>query len=589
MKQEPLVILESFSPDRDSASHIFTDMVEEIDAPSLDDIPNALARIEQQVAAGLHAAGFISYEAAPAINPDLAAYPPGRQPLLWFGIFRKRLPISAEAVAGRGYYHLGKWEPELDQESHSGAVGAILDLIAAGETYQVNLTMRLRTTLQGEAFACYRDLCRAQRPAFSAYFDIGSWQILSASPELFFSLKEGVLTARPMKGTIPRGRWSEEDREAQEAMRNSPKERAENLMIVDLIRNDLGMIAETGTVRVESLFDIETLPTLHQMTSTVTARLNKEAGVTDILKALFPCGSVTGAPKRRTMEIIRDLELSPRGVYTGCIGYISPGESAKSMEAVFSVAIRTMVVESQSGAVELGVGSGITWDSDATSEYIESLAKGKFTRSPSPEFRLIETIIHREGSGYYLLQRHLERLKRSAAYFGFCLEIDKAGEALQKLAANLTGCTKVRLLLDRGGNMEISSEEIAPAPDGKTDKVAFSTVAIDSGDLFRYHKTTCRDLYQRELSRHPGCIDIIFCNERGELCEGANHNLVVKINGRLVTPPVHCGLLPGVMREELLANGEIAEQVIPRGELSHAEEIWLINSVRGWRQVSLVQ
>ncbi len=588
MIEPRLVILESFSAGRNPDSYIFTDLVEEVSCSAPAELLPALQRIETLVAGGLHAAGFLSYEAAPAINPELVTHPPGELPLIWFGLFRKRLPIDAGALENRGSYQLGDWQADLDQQQHAAAVAAIKGLIAAGDTYQVNLTMRLRSSFLGEPFACYRDLCRAQRAPFSAYIDTGRWQVLSTSPELFFSASKGVITTRPMKGTISRGRWSEEDRLRQEELQNSPKERAENLMIVDLLRNDLGRVAVTGSVAVPGLFNIETLPTLHQMTSTVTAELRADVGLVQLLQALFPCGSVTGAPKRRTMEIIRDLESSPRGLYTGCIGYISPPTLAKSPEAVFSVAIRTMVIDSSKRSIELGVGSGITWDSDAAAEYAECRAKARFSRWAIPDLQLIETLRYQDGSGCYLLQRHLQRLQHSAAYFAFKFDPLLAEQQLRRFVATLSGQHKVRLLLDRYGELKLSAEPFDSDPPDLVSSVAVSHLQLDSADPLRYHKTTSRELYSKALAQRPDCLDVIICNERGEACEGTNHNLVAKIGGELVTPPLDCGLLPGVLREELLARGEIVERLLRKEELHQAEELWLINSVRGWRRVMLV-
>jgi para-aminobenzoate synthetase/4-amino-4-deoxychorismate lyase len=387
-----------------------------------------------------------------------------------------------------------------------------------------------------------------------------------------------------MKGTASRGRWYEEDQALRDSLRESAKERAENLMIVDLLRNDLGMVAETGSVQVPSMFDVETLETVHQMTSTVTARLRPGLGVSDIMRALFPCGSVTGAPKQRTMDIIRELECSQRGIYTGCIGYISPGA-----EAVFSVAIRTVVIDREDGAAELGVGSGITWDSRPAAEYDECLAKARFATERPVEFRLVETILFEPAdSGYFLLERHQARLSRSAARFGFTFPLRESRARLETLAATLMRRHKVRLLLARNGALELEAAPINPDPQGAELTVTFASAAVDSADPFLYHKTTHRPLYAAELTRRTDCVDVIFTNERGEVTEGANHNLVARIDGRLVTPPLFCGLLPGTLREELLERGELVESVIMREELARAEELWLINSVRGWRRVRLV-
>lgn len=589
VNRAPRVLLESFARSGDTASYAFSELLEEVAARTPEEVLPALRRVEEAVSRGLHAAGFISYEAAAGLAPGLSVHPPCPLPLLWFGIFRQRLalprPESGESPPDS--YGTSGWHLSLPFEEYRAAVGTIREYIAGGDTYQVNLTLRRRFRLQGSPLGFYRDLCRAQSAPFCAFIDIGPFQIVSASPELFFRLKGGTLTARPMKGTARRGRWHAEDEEAKRSLRESAKERAENLMIVDLLRNDMGMVSETGSVRVESLFDVETLETVHQMTSTITSRLKTGVGIPELFRALFPCGSVTGAPKRRTMEIIRELEDCPRGPYTGCIGYISPSEKANSYEAVFSVAIRTAVIDGATGEGEMGVGSGITWDSIAEAEYEECQAKGRFARRKVPEFQLIESLLHEEGTGYFLLERHLERLCRSAAYFAFTLDPDGARQRLAEFAAPLTGSRKVRLLLSREGGITLEAAPIS-AQSGGRPGIAFAGTRVDSADPFLYHKTTNRPLYTAELARRPDLADVIFLNERGEVTEGANSNIVVRLHGMLVTPPTACGLLPGTFREELLEKGTITERVITKEELERAEEIYLVNSVRRWRRVKLV-
>ncbi len=459
----------------------------------------------------------------------------------------------------------------------------VREYIAAGDTYQVNLTMRRTFSFAGDPYAFYRDLCRSQRAPFCAWLDLDRFKVLSASPELFFRLTDGTLITRPMKGTAGRGRWYADDEEAKRKLAEDPKERAENLMIVDLLRNDLGMVSQTGSVAVRSLFDIETLETVHQMTSTISSRLKQGIGIVELFQALFPCGSVTGAPKKRTMEIIAELENAPRGIYTGCIGFISPGP-----EAVFSVAIRTIVIDTETGEAAMGVGSGITYDSRPGDEYAECLAKGRFALERRPDFQLIETILFEEGNGFFLLERHLERLRRSAVYFGFRLDADSIRKALALRSAALSGNHKVRLLLSRKGTFTVQTEPVsADRPDASL-LVAMSAKRTDSRDPFLFHKSTHRPLYTAEPATRPECIDLIFRNERDEVTEGASHNIVVKIDGEMVTPPLECGLLPGVFREELLEKGEIRERIVTADQLKMAEEIHLINSVRRWRRVKLI-
>lgn len=584
--KEPVIIMESFDRERDHSSYRFTGLVEVIAAHSGEEVLPALYRVEEAVYAGRHAAGFISYEAAAGLNPELTTLQGGELPLLWFGVFERRLTINPSVsteTEGSSLCAPGGWRNAVSRGEYVQRVERVREYIASGDTYQVNLTMPRRFTFSGDAHALYRELCRSQRAPFCSYLEVDRFRILSASPELFFRLSDGRVTVRPMKGTAARGRWYEEDEEAKQRLKGDPKERAENLMIVDMLRNDLGMVSETGSVEVCSLFDIETLETVHQMTSTVSSRLKEGTGIVDLFRALFPCGSVTGAPKRRTMEIIAELEDSPRGVYTGCIGFISPGPSA-----VFSVAIRTMVIDTETGKGEMGIGSGVTFDSNADDEFAECMTKGRFAVERRPEFQLIETMLFEEGAGFYLLERHMARLRRSAAYFGFRLDPEPVRRALDLRSKSLKGSNKVRLLLSRKGSFTIQTEPIDEASEERPLLAAFAKERVDSSDPFFYNKTTHRPLYSTAQPESSGCADILFLNERNEVAEGANNNIVAKLDGEWVTPSLESGLLPGVFREDLLERGEIRERVITAEELKSAEEVYLINSVRKSRRVRLV-
>jgi len=593
MSKPPLVLFDSFSTRHHPLSFRFDDFVEEVVARSTEEVLPALRRVEAATAEGLHAAGFLSYEAAPGLATGLTTYPPGPFPLLWFGIFRRRYGAPShlhteEKKEGLPAYETADWTSSLGPEAYETAVERIREYIAAGDTYQINFTLRQHFRLVGEPLAYYHDLCRSQKAPFCAFMDTGRFQVLSASPELFFELKRGVITCRPMKGTSRRGRWYAEDEAKKLQLKENEKDKAENLMIVDLLRNDMGKVSETGSVQVKSLFDVETLETVHQMTSTITSRVKEGVGLVELFQALFPCGSVTGAPKKRSMEIIGNLEGAPRGLYTGCIGYVSPSASGSgSCEAVFSVAIRTAVIDAVTGTGELGIGSGITTGSVAGAEYDECLAKGCFARQSIPEFQLVETMLHEEGKGYFLLEQHLARLFRSAEYFGFPHLLGQITLVLGHRAAHLKGLTKVRLLLNYRGAFSIETEPVDPAGAEEAVPVTLSTKPVDSSDPFLYHKTTHRPLYRSELGRHPGYGDVLFANERGEVTEGANHNVVVRLDGELVTPPMECGLLPGIFRAELLARGEIRERIITTAQLLRAKELWLINSVRKWRRAKL--
>jgi para-aminobenzoate synthetase / 4-amino-4-deoxychorismate lyase len=583
----PRVILQSYAAGESHAFR-FSGLIEQITAETMTEVIPALRKVEDCVARGYHAAGFLSYEAAAAFDSTLITRPPGEFPLLWFGIFAERRaaaatsPVKDDTASGPEYV-ISNWSTSVNRAGYDAVIDRIKEYIAAGDTYQVNYTLRQRFNFTGNVQACYLELCRSQRASYCAFLDLDRYGILSTSPELFFRLKDGLLTTRPMKGTAKRGRWTEEDAELMAAFKQNVKERAENLMIVDLLRNDMGRVSETGSVQVASLFDVERLETVQQMTSTITSRVKADTGIVELFRALFPCGSITGAPKKRTMEIIAELEDSPRGLYTGCIGYLSPGG-----EALFSVAIRTLVIDKQTGNGELGLGSGITWDSVAGSEYEECLAKGRFVLTPVPEFKLLESLLFEEATGFYLLERHLQRLSRSVAYFGFELDPDYLRKELEQLAAVLQGSHKVRILLARHGSFSITSEPIIEKEEHTAPVVALAEVRVNTANPFLYHKTDNRAVYASELAKRPDCVDVIFINERNEVAEGANNNIVVRINGGLFTPPRESGLLPGTFREELLANGEIRERIITRKELERATDVYLINSVRKWRKVRLI-
>jgi len=390
-----------------------------------------------------------------------------------------------------------------------------------------------------------------------------------------------MVTTRPMKGTAWRGRFPAEDRQAVRRLRQDPKERAENLMIVDLLRNDLGIVAQTGSVAVDALFQVETYPSLHQMTSTVTARVRDGVQLADIFRALFPCGSITGAPKKRSMEIIAELEGKPRGIYCGAIGCLAPGG-----EALFSVAIRTLLLDRRDGSLSLGVGSGITWDSTAGSEFAECLNKGAFINGRAPDFELIETLRWQAGR-YQRLDRHLARLGASAEYFGFAADLPKARQVLDEFEPKSAGPDKIRLLLAVDGSLRITAEELQESETPL--RLAVSPLRVDSRDPFRYHKTTRRQLLDQARAAQADCDEVLFLNERGQVTEGSYHTLVIKRDGRLLTPALGCGLLPGILREELLERGEISEALLYPADLKRAEELWLINSLRGWRRAVLVE
>lgn len=577
----PTILLDSCSTDRFSASWRFSGHVNTISADTADQVVTALEQAEAATQQGLYAVGFVAYEAAQALNPHLPALPPrDGLPLVWFSLFRERQCVAAGDGLPAGTTAAPELTPAGSQSEYEIAVNRVHTAIEQGQTYQINHTFPLQGHWQGNPLQLYRTLLNAQQPAFGAFLDIGSHTIISTSPELFFSIKDGLVTTKPMKGTAPRGRFPAEDQTLQEQLQQSSKEQAENLMIVDLLRNDLGQIAETGTVKTEALFEVESYPTVHQMTSTITARLLPETGLVAIFQALFPCGSVTGAPKRRSMKIISGLEQQPRGIYCGAIGYLAPGG-----EAGFSVAIRTLVLEQQTGQISMGVGSGITWGSDPRSEYAECLNKAAFLR-PQPQPRLLESLLLENGS-YPRLKRHLGRLCWSAARLGYCCDREQVRQALFAHAAGKTGQHKTRLLLAQDGTHQIESALLRQIQQPL--KLALTTTPVDPTDLLLYLKTEQRQRYDQARQEQPEADEVLLCNNRGELTEGSFTNLVLKLDNRLVTPPLCSGLLPGVIRQELLEQGTITEQVLYPQDLQRADEVWLINSVRGWLRAELIK
>jgi para-aminobenzoate synthetase / 4-amino-4-deoxychorismate lyase len=574
------VRLDSLDAARGPRSFRFGGLREVLRADTLSDVLPVLARAQAAADAGLHAAGFVAYEAAPAFDPAFRTHPPDpRLPLAWFAVYETRRETASDEAPPFDAEPPGAWRSPVSEAAYQATVERIRDLIAAGDTYQVNLTFPLRAPFRGDAEALYARLCRAQRAAYCALLRLGDISIVSLSPELFFRAADGTLELRPMKGTRPRGRWVEEDDALAAELAASPKDRAENLMIVDLLRNDAGRVAEVGSVRVERLFEVERYETVHQLTSTIRSDLRPDADLPAIFRALFPCGSVTGAPKVRTTEIIADVEDAPRGVYTGAIGVVSP------REMVFSVAIRTLLLDHAAGTAELGVGSGITHDSAPAAEYRECLEKAAFVHHEPRSFQLLETMLWKPDDGFFLLDGHLHRLLASARYFGFRADEGEIRRALQPPAAAKPH--RVRLLLARDGTVHVEAAPLVPSPPEPL-RVAISDDAVDSRDAHLYHKTTLRDPYDRRLAARPDCDDVLLLNERGEVTESTLANLVVRLDDALWTPPLTSGLLPGVMRAAALAAGDVRERVLRPDDLTRAQEIWLINSVRKWRRAELV-
>lgn len=544
-------------------------------AARLEEVLPVLAEIEREVAAGAHAVGLLAYEAAPAFDPALSAHPPSSFPLAWWGLFDPPAVIDLEAALESAPAPRLDWRPLVSQDEHRRAVERIRELIAAGETYQVNYTFPLETGFAGEPLELFLALCQAQRAGCCGYLDLGRFAICSASPELFFELDGERVVCRPMKGTAPRAPGLAQDLERASGLAASEKNCAENVMIVDMVRNDLGKVALPGSVMTERLLEVETYPTVHQLTSTVSARTR--APLTEILRALFPCASITGAPKVRATRFIRELEPHPRGVYTGTLGWVAPGRRIR-----FNVAIRTVTVDREAALARYGVGGGIVWDSDPAAEYQECRTKALVLTAAPPVFELLETLLWRPRRGFFLLDRHLDRLLGSAGYFGFEVAREDVIAALSEAAAGFEPVRqRVRLLADRHGRVRVEAKPF-PCDGRRVWKVALCRRPIDPADPFLWHKTTWRRTYEKARAKHPGCDDVILVNPAGELTELTVGNLVLQRDGRHLTPPAASGLLPGTYRAELLARGRIEEaRLFPR-DLARGEAVFLISSVRGW-------
>ncbi|MCU0566464.1 MAG: aminodeoxychorismate synthase component I [Oculatellaceae cyanobacterium Prado106] len=546
-------------------------------ADTLQDVSSLLESVQHSVThQGLYAVGFVSYEASPAFDLALKVKSGCQLPLAWFALYAQPETISlpvGEAIAPL------VWTPDISRETYQQSFQQIKHAIYQGLTYQVNYSFRLRSPFSQNPWHYFLALTQAQNGRYGAFINTADWSICCASPELFFHQTESQILCMPMKGTSPRGLSSTQDQQWAKALQQSEKNRAENLMIVDMVRNDLGRIARTGTVTVPKLFELEQYPTLWQMTSTVQCQT--DASLSQIFQALFPCASITGAPKPSTMKLITELERSPRQIYTGTIGFLTPHGTSQ-----FNVAIRTVLIDKQQQQAEYGVGGGIVWDSVEQDEYEECCTKAKILTRSQPSFSLLETLLWTPLEGYFLLDLHLDRLQQSAAYFAFPMERASVNDYLERLAQNLGdrhSPHKVRLLLAPNGDLSSQSDPIAAASAAPVLlNVGLAKSPIQSTNPWLYHKTTARQVY--EQAALPGYDDVILWNERGEITESCTANLIVEWDGEWYTPPLHCGLLAGTYRAWLLQQGKVKERVIRVEDLPHCSRLFLVNSVRHQRQ-----
>lgn len=547
-----------------------------IEARDAHEVADALQAVEEAVEAGNWAFGFLAYEAAAGLDPGAVVHDPAPGlPLLWFGI-AERPDADPGPLPTRPSARNGAWSLDQDRAAHAEAVGRVHEAIAAGDTYQANLTTRLRSPAPEDPYALYGDLARRQQGAYCAYLDLDRWAVLSASPERFLHWDGDVLTAAPMKGTAPRGATPQTDAAARADLLSSEKDRAENVMIVDLIRNDLARVSRPGTVEVRELLAAEQYPTVWQLTSTVTSRTRPGTTLLEVMAAMFPCGSVTGAPKLSTMQLIRQLEPTPRGVYCGAIGYLAPGPRRR---ASFNVAIRTVLVDREQGRAVYGVGGGVTWASTADAEFAEMEAKARVLQ-PAPA--LLETFALIDSVPRHL-ERHLARLQTSAEHFGFTVDRD----AILREVAALRGTALVRLRLQPEGTVTLEPRPLEPSP--QLVRLAVDTVPIDPASPYVQHKTTHRDHCTSAWARHPEADDVVLVNPSGNVTETTVASIAARIDGTWCTPPLTEGCLPGIGRALAVERDELLERPLSVDELHRAEQIALISSARGWRRAMLTR
>lgn len=551
----------------------FRDPSEVVVATTLAQVKPALAHIEAAAAEGLTAIGYVAYEAAPAFDNSLQCHP-SRIPLLLFGLFSHSEPAELPAPPLHGLDL--PLAPQQGRQDYEKALLQIREHLRNGDTYQVNYTQHLLGHTDLDPEQVFAGLYAAQPSELAAFIQWQDLSLCSVSPELFFSLTDGQIIMEPMKGTRPRGKTPELDRQLHDELLTSEKERAENLMITDMVRNDLGKIAVPGTVKKERLFNIVELPTVWQQVSTISAQT--QASLCELFTALFPCASITGAPKANTMSIIKHLEPGPRGVYTGAIGVVRSDGSMR-----FNVAIRTLTLDRRTFSAEYGIGGGIVWDSDIESEWQETLLKARVLSPDLQDFSLIETMRFDPDSGIARRAYHVARVLDAAAYFGIPLQPRQLDAAL----ANLTSAEacRVRMLVAFSG--EITLETMA-LPESQTNVVLkMAATPVDARDKFLQYKTTRRETYQRLRQQAADCDDVILYNGNGQLTETTIYNLYLEIGGELYTPALHCGLLPGAYRQQLLDTGAATEAVLTREDLRKSTRILVSNSVRGLQEAVL--
>ena len=546
----------------------FESPIDSWEANSHDDVRAVVDQAAAANARGLWVVGMISYDAGPAFDSALASHRAPNVPLASFAAFDE---AQQAALPRGGSYTVGAWKPTRKRSDYEADVSTVRELIAAGETYQINYTMRLEADFDGDPLGFFAAMARAQRSAeHLAYLDFGDRAASSASPELFIRREGRTVSSRPMKGTRPRHPDPQTDKQLAEDLLASEKDRAENTMIVDMVRNDLGRIAEVGSLRTTALHDVEQYSTVHQLTSTV--EVDTDAGLFDTLAATFPAASITGAPKVNATRFIADLENTPRGLYTGTIGAMLPNGDYE-----FNVAIRTAWIDRSTQRASYGVGGGVVWDSDPTAEWHEAHDKARVLYRADQPFELLETLRWDPENGFVLLDRHLERLALAASHFGYDIDLAQVNDRLEHFTAEQS--MVVRVTVDLDGDVTVTTRAVPDIPDRPT--VVFDTEPLNRADEFLRHKTTRRTRYEQARARFPDAYDVVLWNRLGEICESTVANLIAEIDGVWVTPIASSALLPGTMRAEMLANGTVIEQAVTLEDLRRAAQIELVNSVRG--------
>ncbi len=571
-------------------SFLYQNPIETIIAPSINHVQSALAQIQNALGRGYFLAGYFSYELGYCFEEVLEKHlqPSYNEPLIWFGVYKDREiltnsqieEILQTAAIGGGFQLLSQ-KFSLSKEEYADTFAQIHNSIKAGTIYQTNFTFDVNFDFKGSPIALYLALRNQQKSKCGSLIIGDNFSILSRSPEIFFELNGADIMVMPMKGTITRSIDPVKDSKNIEKLQKDEKQRAENLMIVDLMRNDLSRISESGSVRVDKLFEVETYGTLHQMVSVINSRLRPNIGINEIIKAIFPCGSITGAPKISAQEQIRKYETRPRGIYCGAIGHFTPDN-----KAIFNVAIRTMTIKNNS--LKMGIGSGIVHDSNADDEYQECLLKASFIDKSTKDFSIFETMLWNSEMGFVRKERHLKRLFNSAKALSKAINKEEILSLLENFKPD-SGTKSARVKLEIHNEARLSYLEYKPSNDDMS--FIISPTIMQSDNPWLFHKTSLRHLYDEEwqnLCQKAGADEIIYFNERGELTEGSRTNIFVKFgNGKIYTPPISSGLLPGILREEMLEAGKAEERIIHKSDFDQIQQFYLGNSLRGLRKAIL--